>query len=102
GGGTLGEVPPVWVGGGSGAGVGSAAAAAVEPDGIRVYVGGMLLVGSIAVGIGEVGSYLGNSTLELLGLVLVIGAAVVVAAAVLYTTVTSLRVTRQQQTSTAD
>jgi uncharacterized membrane protein len=62
----------------------------------------MLLVGAIAVGIGEVGSYLGNPTLELLGLVLVIGAAVAVAFAVVYTSISSLRVTRRQRTSAAD
>ncbi|WP_096394079.1 sulfite exporter TauE/SafE family protein [Halorubrum trapanicum] len=98
----LGIVAPLLFGSALGARIGSAATAVVDSDEIKVYFGGMLLVGSIAVGIGEIGSYLGNSTLELLGLVLVIGAAVVVAAAVLYTTVTSLRVTRQQQTSTAD
>jgi hypothetical protein len=98
----LGIVAPLLFGSALGARVGSAATAVVNSDDIKVYFGGMLLVGSIAVGIGEVGSYLGNSTLELLGLVLVIGAAVVVAFAVLYTTVTSLRVTRQQQTSAAD
>ncbi|TKX74256.1 sulfite exporter TauE/SafE family protein [Halorubrum sp. GN11_10-6_MGM] len=98
----LGIVVPLLFGSALGARVGSAATAVVDADEIKVYFGGMLLVGSVAVGIGEVGSYLGNATLELLGLVLVIGAAVVVAFAVLYTTVTSLRVTRQQQTSTAD
>jgi ABC-type transporter Mla subunit MlaD len=54
------------------------------------------------VGIGEIGSYIGNSALELVGLVLVIGAAVVVALAVLYTAISSLRLTRRQQASTAD
>lgn len=98
----LGIVAPLLFGSALGARVGSAATAVVDADEIKVYFGGMLLVGSIAVGIGEVGSYLGNPTLELLGLVLVVGAAVVVAFAVLYTTVTSLRVTRQQRTSAAD
>ncbi|MFW6318212.1 MAG: sulfite exporter TauE/SafE family protein, partial [Halorubrum sp.] len=98
----LGIVAPLLFGSALGARIGSAATAVVDADNIKVYFGGMLLIGSIAVGIGEIGSYLGNPTLELVGLVLVIGAAVVVAFAVLYTTVTSLRVTRQQQTSTAD
>jgi hypothetical protein len=62
----------------------------------------MLLIGAIAVGIGETGSYIGNPTLELLGLVLVIGAAVVVAFAILYTTISSLRQTRRQGTTAAD
>ncbi|WP_434520858.1 sulfite exporter TauE/SafE family protein [Halorubrum sp. AS12] len=98
----LGIVAPLLFGSALGARVGSAATAVVDADGIKVYFGGMLLIGSIAVGIGEVGSYLRNPTLELLGLVLVVGAAVVVAFAVLYTTITSLRVTRQQRTSAAD
>jgi len=40
--------------------------------------------------------------LETVGLVLVIGAAVVVAGAIIYTTVSSLRATRRQQTPAAD
>ena len=98
----LGIVAPLLFGSALGARVGSAATAVVDADDIKVYFGGMLLVGSVAVGIGEVGSYLGNPTLELLGLVLVVGAAVVVAFAVLYTSISSLRVTRRQQTSAAD
>ncbi|TKX53604.1 sulfite exporter TauE/SafE family protein [Halorubrum sp. SP3] len=98
----LGIVAPLLFGSALGARVGSAATAVVDADEIKVYFGGMLLVGSVAVGIGEVGSYLGNATLELLGLVLVIGAAVVVAFGVLYAAITSLRVTRRRRTSTAD
>ena len=98
----LGIVVPLLFGSALGARIGSAATAVVDSDGIKVYFGGMLLVGAIAVGVGEVGSYIGNSTLELIGLVLVLGAAVVVAFAILYTTVSSLRSTRQQHTPTAD
>ncbi|OYR54834.1 permease, partial [Halorubrum sp. E3] len=81
---------------------GSAATAVVDSDGIKIYFGGMLLIGAVAVGIGEIGSYIGSPALELLGLVLVIGAAVVVAFAILYTTVTSLRKTQRQGTAMAD
>ncbi|WP_424013963.1 sulfite exporter TauE/SafE family protein [Halorubrum xinjiangense] len=98
----LGIVVPLLFGSALGARVGSAATAVVDADGIKVYFGGMLLVGAVAVGVGEVGSYLGNPTLELIGLVLVIGAAVVVAFAVLYTAISSLRVTQRQQPSAAD
>jgi len=76
---------PASVGGALGARIGSAATAVVDADDIKVYFGGMLLAGSVAVGIGEIGTYLGNETLETLGLVLVIGAAVVVAAAIVFT-----------------
>ena len=98
----LGIVVPLLFGSALGARVGSAATAVVDADGIKIYFGGMLLVGAIAVGIGEIGTYLGSPTLELIGLVLVIGAAVVVAAAILYTSVVSLRTTRSHQTATAD
>jgi uncharacterized membrane protein YfcA len=98
----LGIVAPLLFGSALGARVGSAATAVVDADGIKVYFGGMLLIGATAVGIGEVGSYIGNLALELLGLVLVIGAAVVVAFAILYTTVSSLRETRRQGTPAAD
>ena len=85
-----------------GARVGSAATAVVDADSIKIYFGGMLLIGAIAVAIGEVGAYVGSPTLELLGLVLVIGAAVVVAVAILYTTIASLRETGRQEMTAAD
>jgi uncharacterized membrane protein YfcA len=98
----LGIVVPLLLGSALGARIGSAATAVVDADGIKIYFGGMLLVGAAAVGVGEVGSYIGSPALEFLGLVLVIGAAVVVALAIVYTSVSSLRVTRRQQTSAAD
>ena len=69
---------------------------------MTLWFGGMLLVGCVGVGVGGVGSYLGNRTIDLLGVVLGVGAAVVVAFAVRYTSISSLRVTRRQQTSAAD
>jgi uncharacterized membrane protein YfcA len=98
----LGIVAPLLFGSALGARVGSAATAVVDADGIKVYFGGMLLVGAVAVGIGEIGTYLGSPTLEMVGLVLVIGAEVVVAAAILYTSVVSLRTTYDRQATTAD
>ncbi|MGM0389887.1 MAG: sulfite exporter TauE/SafE family protein [Natrinema limicola] len=98
----LGIVVPLLFGSALGARIGSAATAVVDADGIKVYFGGMLLAGSVAVGIGEVGSYLGNELLETVGLVLVLGAALVVASAVVYTSLQSLRKTRRQQPSVAD
>jgi uncharacterized membrane protein YfcA len=95
----LGIVVPLLFGSALGARIGSAATAIVDADGIKVYFGGMLLVGAIAVGVGEIGSYLSIPTLETVGLVLVVGAAVVVAAAILYTSVRSLRTTRSRRTA---
>ncbi len=98
----LGIVVPLLVGSALGARVGSAATTVVDADGIKVYFGGMLLVGAIAVGVGEVGTYLGSPGLELLGLVLVIGAAVVVAATILFTSVRALRTTRRDGATARD
>jgi uncharacterized membrane protein YfcA len=98
----LGIVVPLLFGSALGARVGSAATAVVDADGIKGYFGGMLLVGAVAVGVGEVGSYLGSPTLETAGLFLVIGAAVVVAVAVLYTSVVSLRATPEREATVAD
>ena len=98
----LGIVVPLLFGSALGARIGSAATSVVDADGIKIYFGGMLLAGAVAVGVGEVGSYLGIEILETIGLVLVLGAAVVVAAAVVYTSLKSLRSTRSQQAPTAD
>ena len=98
----LGIVVPLLFGSALGARIGSAATAVVDTDGIKIYFGGMLLAGAIAVGIGEIGSYLGSPPLEMVGLVMVIGAAVVVALAILYTAVVSLRTTRDGSATVAD
>jgi uncharacterized membrane protein YfcA len=98
----LGIVVPLLFGSALGARIGSAATAVVDADGIKGYFGGMLLVGALAVGVGEIGSFVGSPTLELVGLVLVVGAAVVVALAILYTAISSLRLSRGQQASAAD
>jgi uncharacterized membrane protein YfcA len=98
----LGIVAPLLFGSALGARIGSAATAVVDADGIKGYFGGMLLTGAVAVGIGEIGSAVGSPALERLGLVLVVGAAVVVAAAVIYTAVASLRETRYRGTTAAD
>jgi uncharacterized membrane protein YfcA len=98
----LGIVVPLLFGSALGARVGSAATAVVDADGIKIYFGGMLLVGAVAVGIGEVGSALGSELIETVGLVLVLGAAVVVAAAILYTTMISLRRSHRQQSPSAN
>ncbi len=95
-------VVPLLFGSALGARIGSAATAVVDADGIKIYFGGMLLAGAIAVGIGGIGSYLGSPALELVGLVMVIGAAVVVALAILYTSVVSLRTTRDGSATVAD
>ncbi|GAB3692386.1 sulfite exporter TauE/SafE family protein [Halorubrum pallidum] len=98
----LGIVAPLLFGSALGARVGSAATAVVDGDEIKVYFGGMLLAGSVAVGIGEVGSYLGNELLETLGLFLVVGSAVAVAGAIVFTTLRALRSTAGRVAATTD
>ena len=98
----LGIVVPLLFGSALGARIGSAATAVVDADGIKIYFGGMLLVGAVAVGIGEVGSYFEIALLELAGLTLVIGAAVVVAAAILLTALRAMRATHSPRPAPAD
>ncbi|WP_092731230.1 sulfite exporter TauE/SafE family protein [Halopenitus persicus] len=87
----LGIVVPLLFGSALGARVGSAATAVVDSDGITVYFGGMLLAGAVAVAVGEIGGLLGIALLETVGLVLVLGAAVAVAGAIVVTTLRRLR-----------
>ena len=51
----------------------------------------MLIAGAVAVAVGEIGSLLGVLLLERLGLVLVIGAAVVVAGGIMTRVVVTIR-----------
>ena len=94
----LGIVVPLLFGSALGARIGSAATAVVDADGIKIYFGGMLLAGAVAVAIGEIGTVLGSETLETLGLVMVLGAAVVVSGAIVFTTLRSLRATARRAT----
>ncbi len=97
----LGIVVPLLFGSALGARIGSAATAVVDSEGITVYFGGMLLAGSVAVAIGELGGVLGIALLETVGLVLVLGAAVAVAGAIVVTTLRTLR-TGSRTTSVAE
>lgn len=84
-------VVPLLFGSALGARIGSAATVIVDSADIKIYFGLMLLLGSVAVGIGEIGNYLGNSTLELIGLVLILGSAILVSGAVVFNTVDTIR-----------
>ncbi|MFA9516697.1 sulfite exporter TauE/SafE family protein [Halopenitus sp. H-Gu1] len=87
----LGIVVPLLFGSALGARLGSAATAVVDAEGIKIYFGGMLLAGALAVAVGEIGSYLGIEIMETAGLLMVLGAAVAVAGAIVVTTLRSLR-----------
>ena len=84
-------VVPLLLGSALGARIGSAATAIVDSEGIKIYFGLMLIAGAVAVAIGELGSLLAVPLLEQLGLVLVIGAAVVVAAGIIAQVVLTIR-----------
>jgi len=87
----LGIVVPLLSGSALGARVGSAATSIVDEDEIKVYFGIMLLLGSIAVAIQEVGNALDVEVLRTVSVVVIIGAALLVAGAVVYSSVRSLR-----------
>ena len=84
-------VVPLLLGSALGARIGSAATEVANADDIKIYFGAMLLAGSVAVAVGEVGGYLGNQTVETASFVMIVGSAVVVSVAVVHTTVSSLR-----------
>ena len=84
-------VVPLLLGSALGARIGSAATEIVDSAEIKIYFGVMLLLGSIAVAVGEAGSFLGSQPLETAGLLLILGSAVLVSGAVVYTTVKTLR-----------
>ncbi len=87
----LGIVVPLLAGSALGARVGSAATEVVNADDIKIYFGAMLLAGSVAVGVGEIGGYTGVDELETLSFLLIIGSAFVVSLAVLHTSMKAVR-----------
>ncbi|MWV65412.1 TSUP family transporter [Halorubrum sp. JWXQ-INN 858] len=80
----LGVVTALLIGSALGARIGSAATAYVAEDDVTIYFGGMLLVASIAVGLGELADWLGVPALDRVSFVLLIGSALVVCTAILY------------------
>lgn len=74
-----------------GARVGSSATGIVDTDVIKGYFGAMLLAGSVAVASEQAGSAYGIETLNGLSVALIFGSALVVAGAIVHTTVAVLR-----------
>ena len=87
----LSVVAPLLAGSALGARVGSAATRLVDEDEIKVYFGVMLLLGSVAVGLKQLGLAFDVEALRLAAMVLIVGAAVLVAGAVLHSSVRALR-----------
>jgi uncharacterized membrane protein YfcA len=95
-------VLPLLAGSALGARLGSAATGIVDEGEIKVYFGLMLLGGSVAVAVREVGSYLDTPILNTVSLVLILGSALLVSGMVVYSSLVELRGESARQSTTAD
>ncbi|AUG48990.1 permease [Haloarcula taiwanensis] len=87
----LGIVLPLLAGSAFGARVGSAATSIVDEDEIKVYFGLMLLGGALAVAVREIGNVYSIDALNTVSLALILGSALLVSGAVVYSSITALR-----------
>jgi len=92
-------VVPLLAGSALGARLGAAATSLVEEDDIKVYFGIMLLLGSIAVAVREIGGVIEMPVLDVVSLAIIVGAAMLVSGAVVVSSVRELRA--QGPTATA-
>lgn len=90
----LGIVTALLIGSALGARIGSSATAYVNEDDVTIYFGGMLLVASLAVGLGELAEWLSMPILDQLSFVLLIGSALFVCVMILYHGTLAVRRTR--------
>jgi len=95
-------VLPLLAGSALGARVGSAATSIVDESEIKVYFGLMLLGGSIAVAIREIGGYLEMPVFDTVSLVLILGSALLVSGMVIYSSIVEIRKESVTQSTTAD
>jgi hypothetical protein len=84
-------VAPLLAGSALGARLGAAATSLVDEEGIKIYFGVMLLLGAFAVAIRQVGNFLGIDVLNTVSLLVIVGAALLVAGAVVLNSVRELR-----------
>ncbi|WP_336023734.1 sulfite exporter TauE/SafE family protein [Halobellus salinisoli] len=98
----LSVVLPLLAGSALGARVGSAATSIVDESEIKVYFGLMLLGGSVAVAVREVGGYLDVPVLNTVSLVLILGSALLVSGMVVYSSIVEIRNRSGSRSSTAD
>ena len=94
----LGIVTALLVGSALGARIGSSATAYVDEDDVTIYFGVMLLVASLAVGLGELAEWLSMPILDQLSFVLLIGSALFVCLMILYHGTLAVRRTRNVPT----
>ena len=90
----LGIVTALLIGSSLGARIGSSATAYVNEDDVTIYFGIMLLVASLAVGLGELSEWLAMPVLDRASFVLLIGSALFVCATILYHGALAVRRTR--------
>jgi len=98
----LGIVVPLLAGSALGARVGAGATNLVNEEDIKVYFGVMLLLGAIAVAVREIGGLLEMPVLDVVSLAIILGAALLVSGAVVYSGVTMLRENASASPPTAD
>ena len=94
-------VLPLLAGSAFGARIGSAATSIVDEEEIKVYFGLMLLGGALAVAVREVGNVYGIEALDTVSLLLILGSALLVSSAVIYSSVTALREESRRSQPTA-
>jgi len=95
-------VLPLLAGSALGARVGSAATSIVDESEIKVYFGLMLLGGAVAVAVREIGNVYGIGVFDTVSLVLILGSALLVSGAVVYSSVTALRNEARSSSTIAD
>jgi len=95
-------VLPLLAGSALGARLGSAATSIVDEGEIKVYFGLMLLGGSVAVAVREIGNYIDMPVLNTVSLVLILGSALLVSGMVVYSSLVELRSESARQSPTAD
>ncbi|WP_380676865.1 sulfite exporter TauE/SafE family protein [Salinigranum sp. GCM10025319] len=88
-------VVPLLAGSALGARVGSAATQLVDEEGIKIYFGLMLLGGAVAVAVRQIGDAYGMPVLDTVSFALIIGSALLVSGAVVYSSVRALRRDRE-------
>jgi len=95
-------VVPLLAGSAFGARIGSAATSIVDEEEIKVYFGLMLLGGSLAVAVREIGNVYEIPVLNQVSLALILGSALLVSGAVVYSSITALREESRASSPTAE
>ncbi|MCU4719186.1 sulfite exporter TauE/SafE family protein [Halapricum hydrolyticum] len=95
-------VVPLLAGSAFGARLGAAATSIVDEDEIKVYFGVMLLLGAIAVAVREIGGAVEMPILDVVSLLIIVGAAALVSGAVVVSSIRELRSEGQATPQPAD